>query len=139
MSAVKPKGAKRSHHKKLSAQKKTNMNIESLTIGEARAIAALFQGQHIAAPSAHPFEVGSNYFIRTVTHHLTGKLIEVHPQELVLIDGAWIADDGRLADALKNGEFKEVEPFPDDKRIIVGRASIIDAQVFGHKNPRSQK
>ena len=114
------------------------MNIESLTIGEARAIAALFQGQSVA-PVGHPYSIGSNYFIRTVTHHLTGKLIEVGPQELVLMDAAWIADDGRLADSLKKGEFAEVEPFPDDTRVIVGRASIIDAQVIGGELPRSQK
>ena len=112
------------------------MNIEQLTIGEARAIAALFQGQ-VPVPSS-PFEIGSNYFIRTVTHHLTGKLIEVHPQELVLVDGAWIADDGRLSDALVSESFSEVEPVPDGRRFIVGRSSIIDAQVI-RKLPRSQK
>jgi hypothetical protein len=114
------------------------MNIESLTIGEARAIAALFQGQLQTAPASNPFEIGKNYFIRTVTHHLTGKLIEVYPTELVLVDAAWIADDGRLADALKSEEFSEVEPFPDDRRVIVNRASLIDAQTI-KKLPRSQK
>lgn len=116
-------------------------NIDSLTIAEARELASLFSGKlpAIAAACGHPFEVGKNYFIRTVTHHLTGKLIEVFPTELVLVDAAWIADDGRLADALKKGEFNEVEPFPDDLRVIVGRSSIIDAQVFGNKLPRSQK
>lgn len=117
------------------------MNIEQLTIGEARAIAALFAGQPCAVTAAsHPYTIGGNYFIRTVTHHITGKLIEVGPQELVLMDGAWIADDGRLSDALKKGgEFNEVEPFPDDTRIILGRASIIDAQLITGKLPRSQK
>ena len=115
------------------------MNIESLTIGEARAIAALFAGQPAASLQGSPFEIGKNYFIRTVTHHLTGKLIEVHATELVVVDGAWIADDGRLADALKTGSFSEVEPFPDGVRIIIGRGSIIDAQVLGHAIPRSQK
>ena len=82
------------------------MNIENMTIGEARAIAALFAGQPVAAASsAHPFEVGANYFIRTVTHHLTGKLVEVYPTELVLIDAAWIADDGKLCQALKTETF----------------------------------
>ena len=106
------------------------MNIEQLTIGEARAIAALFQGGSVTAPASlsHPFEIGKNYFIRTVTHHLTGKLIEVWPTELVLVDAAWIADDGRLSDSLKSETFAEVEPFPDDRRIIVGRSSLIDAQ-----------
>ena len=115
------------------------MNIENLTIGEARAIAALFAGQPVAAASsAHPFEVGANYFIRTVTHHLTGKLVEVYPTELVLIDAAWIADDGKLCQALKTETFNEVEPFPDARRVIVGLGSLIDAQKI-EKLPRSEK
>lgn len=114
------------------------MNIDQLTIGEARSIAALFQAGN-SAPVSHPFEIGKNYFIRTVTHHLTGKLIEVGPQELVLLDAAWIADDGRLADAIKTGKFNEVEPYPDGSKLIVGRASLIDAIVLPSDLPRSQK
>lgn len=116
------------------------MNIEQLTIGEARAIAALFAGQpaSVAPATGNPFTLGANYFIRTVTHHLTGKLIEVHQQELVLVDAAWIADDGRLGDTIKTCDFSEVEPFPEDARVIVGRASLIDAQII-QKLPRSQK
>ena len=92
------------------------MKIEELTIGQVREIA-----------SSHPFNIGGNYFLRTVTHHLTGKLEEVHFQELVLSQAAWIANDGRFADALVSGEFDEVEPFPKGAKVIVGRASLIDA------------
>ena len=115
------------------------MDISKLTIAEAREIAALFNNaSKLPTSQGHPFEIGSNYFIRTVTHHLTGKLIEVYPTELVLIDAAWIADDGRLYDALKSETFKEVEPFPDNRRVIVGRGSLIDAQKI-EKLQRSQK
>jgi hypothetical protein len=114
--------------------------LDQLTIGEAKELASLFcKTAPAASCAAHPFEIGANYFIRTVTHHLTGKLIEVWPTELVLIDAAWIADDGRLMDALKKGEFNEVEPFPDDVRVVIGRGSLIDAQILGNKLPRSQK
>ena len=107
------------------------MNVEDLTIKEARQIAVLF-GNVAAIPSttndAH-WKIGGKYFIRTVTHHLTGKLVTVTPQELVLEQAAWIADDGRLHDALKaGGVFKEVEPFPNP--IIIGRGSLIDATEF---------
>lgn len=118
------------------------MNLNDLTIGQAKELAALFAGANPALASignGAPYEIGKNYFIRTVTHHLTGRLVEVHQQELVLVDAAWIADDGRLSDALKSGNFSEIEPYADDLRIIVGRSSIIDAQVFSHKLPRSQK
>src|SRR3990167_6390149 len=99
------------------------MKIEELTIGEARGIAELF-GKSRA--SENPYKIGANYFIRTVTHHHTGRLVQVTSQELVLEDAAWIADDGRLSDALKNCEFEEVEPFPKG-RVIIGRSAIIDA------------
>lgn len=101
-------------------------NIEELTIGEARELANLFGGSG-ALQNENPFNIGANYFIRTVTHHLTGKVIQVTRQELVLVNAAWIADDGRFADALKTCQFNEVEPFPPGKKVIVGRGSLIDA------------
>ncbi len=85
------------------------------------------------------WKVGKNYFIRTVTHHLTGQLVKVTREELVLKDAAWIADDGRFMQAIKNGELKEVEPFPDDVEVIVGRGSLIDACIWAHELPRTQK
>ncbi len=100
-----------------------NMKIEDMTIKEAREIAALFSG---GRATENPYRVGVNYFIRTVTHHHTGRLVQVTEQELVLEDAAWIADDGRLSDSLRTGVFNEVEMFPSG-RVIIGRASIIDA------------
>lgn len=101
-------------------------------------LAALIKSASANQSTGNPFEVGKNYFIRTVTHHHTGRLVAVYPQELVLQDAAWIADDGRLADALKTCQFEEVEPFPETQSVIIGRASIIDA-VQIDKVPTSQK
>lgn len=75
----------------------------------------------------NPFNIGKNYFIRTVTHHHTGTLVKVTATELVLENAAWIADDGRLTDSLKTGNFNEVEMFPSGSRVIIGRGSLIDA------------
>ena len=36
------------------------------------------QPQSIDPNAAHPYLHGRNYFIRTVTHHLTGRLIGVY-------------------------------------------------------------
>lgn len=92
-----------------------------------------------ASPScSHPFEVGKNYFIRTVTHHHTGKLVAVFPTELVLENACWIADDGRFTQALQKGEFNEVETFPTGALVIVGRGSIVDAVQIS-SIPTSQK
>jgi len=113
------------------------MNIEELTIAQAREIARLFGTQTPSTKASHPYTIGSPYFIRTVTHHHTGRLVAVTKQELVLEDAAWIADDGRFSDALKSGQFREVEPFPDGP-VIIGRAAVIDAVKIS-TTPRSQK
>lgn len=112
-------------------------NIESMTIGEARQIAALFHQPQPEADST-AFKIGENYFIRTVTHHHTGKVVAVNRQEIVLENAAWIADDGRLTEALKTGDFNEVEMFPVGARVIVGRGSLIDACQISTL-PTSQK
>ena len=84
------------------------------------------------------WKIGANYLIRTVTMIDTGRLVAVTEHELVLEDAAWIADTGRFADALTSANFAEVEPFPDARRVIVGRGSLIDAQKI-EKLPRSEK
>ena len=110
------------------------MNIDEMTIGQARQLSTMFCKD---APAACPWEVGAIYLIRTVTMIDTGRLVAVGPQELVLEDAAWIADTGRFSDALKSLSFSEVEPFPDG-RVIVGRGSIIDAVKIS-ATQRSQK
>jgi hypothetical protein len=99
------------------------IDINSLTIGEAKQLAALLQPQNVVSTA---WEIGKCYLIRTVTMIDTGRLVEVTPHELVLTDAAWIADTGRFADSLKSLDFSEVEPFPDG-RVIIGRGAIIDA------------
>ena len=76
--------------------------------------------------NSSPWNIGKNYFIRTVTMIDTGRLVQVTPQELVLEDAAWIADTGRFHAALKTCDFNEVEPFPDG-RVIINRGAVIDA------------
>ena len=87
----------------------------------------------------HPYEIGENYFIRTVTHHYTGRMTKVYEHELVLVDAAWIAEDGRFTDAVTKGTYSEVEPFPEGRQVIIGRGSIVDAITITHPLPRTQK
>lgn len=114
------------------------MNIDDLTIGEAKKLAEMFRGQAAANRSDDCWELGKNYLIRTVTMTLTGKLIAVGDKELGLKEAAWIADTGRFANSLVSCEFSEVEPYPADRVVIVGRGAIIDA-VQIDKLPREQK
>ena len=77
--------------------------------------------QKIEAPKKSDqtvWERGKKYFIRTVTNYLTGRLVDVTDQELVIEDAAWVADTGRFSDALKKGKFSEVEPYPDGFVIV---------------------
>ena len=81
--------------------------------------------------------IGTNVFVRTVTHHHTGRLAAVDEGFLLLEDAAWIADDGRFADVLATGELNEVEPFPG--ACLVGRGAVIDVCEWLHELPRTQK
>lgn len=84
-----------------------------------------------------PFQVGSNYFIRTVTYFSTGKVKAVVGQFLVLEEAAWIADTGRFMQAIMEGKLSEVEPVMVD--MFINLNSITDAFVWKHKLPREQK
>ena len=109
------------------------MDLDKLTIGEAKQLASMFP----KCAQDWPWVIGKNYLIRTVTMIQTGRLVAVTQQELVLEDAAWIADTGRFADALRTGKFNEVEPFPDG-HVIVGRGAIVDAIQIS-VTPREQK
>ena len=118
------------------------MDIENLTIGEAKKIAAMFCGEIGVKAATNnttqcPWEIGKVYLIRTVTMIDTGRLVQVTDRELVLEDAAWIADTGRFSDALAKTEFNEVEPFPEG-RVIVGRGSVIDAVEIARTQRRQR-
>jgi len=83
------------------------------------------------------WQVGKQYFIRTVTMHVVGKLEQVDDKELLLSKASWIADSGRFNNFLKNGDADEIEPFVND--VLVGRGSIIDATIWDHKLPSEVK
>lgn len=114
------------------------IDIDNLTIGQIKQLKYMLGGAE-AVTAAHPFEIGKNHFIRTVTHHFTGKLVEVYPTELVFVDVAWIADSGRFAQAMATGEMGEVEPYPSSHRVIIGRGALIDCKAVDWELPRSQK
>lgn len=81
------------------------------------------------------YQVGKNYFIRTVTHYLVGRLVHVTDKELILDNCSWIADTGRYHKAFINGDFSEKEPYPKDLLVHVNRGAFIDAAIWEHKLP----
>jgi hypothetical protein len=79
----------------------------------------------------HPFQIGKSYFIRTVTM--------IYEKELVISSASWIADTGRFAQAVATGNFDEVEPYPDNVKVTIGRDAILDAMPVNWALPRVQK
>jgi len=114
------------------------MNIEELTIKEARELAALFGGGH-GGSKRLPIHVGEKLHVRTITAFFTGRVTAVSEDEVELTDAAWIADEGRAAQAWKTGEFSEVEPFPDGDRVVLNRATFLTVRRLQTDLPRSQK
>ena len=104
------------------------MNINELTIGDAQKIAAIFNATKVAQED-HPYKIGEIYQIRTVTMGYVGRLKSVHQQELVLEDAAWIPDFGRWQQACETGEYAEVEPFRKGQPVVIGRGTLLDAQI----------
>ena len=112
------------------------VNVDDMTIKEVKHINSLLKG---GSSSESPYRIGEAYFFRTVTHHLTGRVKRVTPIEIVLTEAAWIADDGRFYNAIKDGKLNEVEPFPQDEEVIMGRGALIDAVRWKHPLPKDQK
>lgn len=89
----------------------------------------------------HPYKIGKNYLIRTVTMCLVGKLEWVGEKELVLSQASWVADTGRFSSALANGleteDNSEIKRFIDD--VVVGRGALVDACIYQHELPTQNK
>ena len=83
------------------------------------------------------WQIGKKYFVRTVTYHCVGELVEISDNELVFTQASWVADSGRWNNALKTGELSEIEPFI--MPVMVARGCIVDATEWTHDLPMVQK
>ena len=112
------------------------INIEDLTIGQAKELAAQFAGNK-SGPET-PFEIGKPYFIRTVTYHATGLLVDIKGGFLILDKAAMIADSKRFFGFLTDWKSNnpEIEPFTSKLFISVG--AIIDATEWKQDLPDAQ-
>ena len=111
------------------------ININDLTLGQVKEIQNLTSQQTNA--SSHPYEVGKQYLIRTVTMIQVGKLEKVYDKELVLSNASWIADTGRFNNCLVNYEFNDIEPFKHNA--IVNRGAIVDCTEWCGELPKEVK
>ena len=86
----------------------------------------------------HPYKLNENYLIRTITMIYTGNLIKVLDQELVLIKAAWIPETEQWNKTVAESIFKEVEMYPTNCEVIIGRSAILDATIIS-KLPSDSK
>jgi hypothetical protein len=108
------------------------MSIKDMTIGQFQELQNLFDNKQ--SDDSHPWQVGGHYVIRTVTMIQSGVLKAVYKNELLLEGASWIADTGRFHDFLLDpASMNECEPFTAD--VIVGRGSVIDAQIIPKFKP----
>ena len=114
------------------------MDIDKLTIGEARELAKMFACAS-TGDAGSEYVIGEKYLIRTVTFTTVGKVVRRTATALVLDDASWVADTGRFSTALAFGgaKLKEVERRGDG--VIVSLGSIVDADVWRHDLPQETK
>lgn len=114
------------------------MNIDDLSVGQAKQLVALFSAPQA---SASPFDalIGKNVMIRTVTMILVGRLVAVYSRELAITDASWIADTKRWQQFIATGAVNECEPYPDNQMVIIGRGALIDATEWLAPLPRRQQ
>lgn len=113
------------------------MNIDKLTYGELKQINALFKNTETAT-QPHPL-LGMNIIARTVTMIFTGRLVEVTPTDLVLVDCSWIPETERYMQFVAEGKVKECEPYPDGMPVYIARGAMLDMCELSKPLPRSQK
>lgn len=80
-------------------------------------------------PITDPSWVGMNIFVRTVTHYHVGRVAGVYlvgtVPYLVLEDCAWIANTGRLGEAMcLPDKLSETEPFPAP--VHINMTAVVD-------------
>jgi hypothetical protein len=107
-------------------QKETNVNIDSMTFGELKQIAALFGAAQPATCRCPMLAIGKAYLIQTATGFwMTGRVKADNEDHYVLGKAAWIADTGRFHQAVKLSEFNEVELLAAD--LILTKQAVVMA------------
>ena len=100
-----------------------NLEVENKELKEK----LLKKGIKIVKKEGIPFVIGRSYFMRTVTYHLLGVVVDVIGKFLVLEKASWVANSGRFNQFFENPDSSlENEPF-GDRQVFVNIESIVDA------------
>lgn len=80
------------------------------------------------------FEVGAKVLVRTVTMIDLGEVVGETDAFVLLRDGGWVADTGRLGLALETGKVCEFERAPG--AFAISKGSIVDVFPWSHPIPK---
>ncbi len=80
--------------------------------------------------------IGENFFFRTVTYHLVGRIVKKIGSFFELEDASWVANSGRFMQAIKDGTLDEVEPVGS---AYINIESTCDFFPWKHSLPTEQK
>lgn len=81
------------------------------------------------------FTIGEKLFIRAVTYHYVGEVVNETPLFILLKDCSWVAESGRFGECLEKGTISESEPMIQDF-VRVAKAAIVDTARWKHSLPR---
>ena len=110
------------------------MNINDLTIGQAKELANMIGG---GGEAGSPFKVGQNYMWRTITHIHIGTVTAIHGDLISTKDACWVADTGLFTTFLAEGEISEVELFSGASGVNIG--ALVDWCEWSHGVVSSRK
>ena len=113
------------------------MNIDELTIGEAKKIAGMFSEGLDSEVSKAMKKVGDKVFIRTLTYHYIGRVIEETPAYIKLGAVVWVADSGQFTKTIQEGSLSEIEIIDVDTYIM--KSNIVDVIEWRHPIPTQRK
>jgi len=75
----------------------------------------------------HPYTIGKQWIIETVTKYWVGDIVAVTETEFVLERAAWIADTGRFNEFMKTGKPSELEPA--NGPVVISRGGYVCAYL----------
>lgn len=113
------------------------MNVDEMTIGQAREIAKMLCGGERAKEEPLPFKVEDAILIRTVTMIQVGRVRTIGRDFITLDEASWVADTARFSETLSKGTLNEVECCPS--WVVVGRGAIVDIFPWTHALPKDTK
>lgn len=81
------------------------------------------------------YKPGQKLLIETVTKYYTGTVTHVTPEVIKMIGVAWVADTGRLTEALRDEVYNEVEMYQNE--VNIHRTGIISSTTV--KTPPTEQ